>query len=59
MLFKCFSANGQQQTFADYTLNSTGLRLLREMVTNQYVQGRVNKVVKVLQVSFSEKYQLK
>lgn len=45
--------------FADYTVNGVGLRHLREIVTNQYVQGRVNKVVEVWQMLFSEKCQLK
>lgn len=40
-------------------MNSTSVKYLRERVTNQYLQSWVNKVVKALQVSFFEKYQLK
>lgn len=41
------------------TLGSVCVRLIRGMVTNRHVQGRVNKVVKGLRESFSEKHQSK
>ena len=41
------------------TLDSVRARLVRRMVTNRHIQGRVNKVVKGLQESSSEKHQSK